>query len=49
MHSLNSFPKRTLTTEVKRLLWKEEAAAELAFLPALVVDIAPLKPRGVSF
>ena len=49
MHSLNSFPNRNLTVEVKKLLWKEETAAELAFLPALVVDIAPLKPSGVSF
>ena len=49
MHSLNSFPKRNLIIEVKRLLWKEETAAELAFLPALVVDIAPLRPSGVSF
>ena len=45
MHSLNSFPKRTLTTEVKRLLWEEETAAELAFQTE-VMDDEKRKSKG---
>lgn len=48
MHFLNSFPKRNLIIEMKRLLWKEKKATELASPPALAVDTAALKTDCVS-